>query len=509
MVALVAGFVSAGALLGARAARTAAQPELLAWQRQASLDRPVSVVGILREDAAKAASGVAVTVDLTQVDGVAADGGVRLAIAGALAADASSAWRAGREISAVATLREPLDYRDPGVPSDRERLARQGIFLIGSVKSAALAAIVKRGGTLSEAAAALRASVRNSTASAVGRWSLRSAGVVTAILIGDRTGLDAEDERRLQEAGTYHVIAISGGNIALLTLLLVSLGRWLRLPPRATAAASVAILGFYGYAAGLAPSVLRATIAGMIYLAARALDHRGPPLNALAVAAALSAAASPLAILDAGFVLSFGATAAIVIAASRIVPATPAKRETAIAACDGPRSTHRDDRARRRHAVRRDRARSRRCAPLRPRQPRRSPAQLHRRAADVGDPGCRPGGGRRDAAVVPARGRLWLDRPCEHGRTAEVRRPRRRRTLAGHRSSASLTCGDRAAGTRHGRACSWPGAPACGVSLSRQPPPRRSCCCSAPARRAPRRWRRRPAAGRGSSSSTSDRVTRR
>src|SRR6185436_17596147 len=131
-------------------------------------------------------------------------------------------------------------------------------------------------------------------------WSSRSAGVVTAILIGDRGGLDAEDERRLQEAGTYHVIAILGGN----TALLAALGRLLRLPPRATATASVAILGFYGYAAGLAPSVLRATIAGMIYLAARALDHRGPPLNALAVAAALSAVASPLTILDAGFVLS-------------------------------------------------------------------------------------------------------------------------------------------------------------------------------------------------------------
>jgi predicted membrane metal-binding protein len=40
---------------------------------------------------------------------------------------------------------------------------------------------------------------------------------------------------------------------------------------------AIALLAFYGYAAGLAPSVLRATIAGMVYLAARAADHRGPP----------------------------------------------------------------------------------------------------------------------------------------------------------------------------------------------------------------------------------------
>ena len=36
---------------------------------------------------------------------------------------------------------------------------------------------------------------------------------VTAVLIGDRTGLPDEIRTRLQAAGTYHVIAISGGNI--------------------------------------------------------------------------------------------------------------------------------------------------------------------------------------------------------------------------------------------------------------------------------------------------------
>ena len=44
----------------------------------------------------------------------------------------------------------------------------------------------------------------------------RAAAIVTAILIGDRAGLDDRVERDLQEAGTYHVIAISGGNIAIL-----------------------------------------------------------------------------------------------------------------------------------------------------------------------------------------------------------------------------------------------------------------------------------------------------
>jgi len=279
VVATIGGCLSAGAALGARAARASASPSILNWFDGArSHDAPVRMTGVLREDAtprpgsgqasrsgsspAGSAGAVSVTVDTLEVDGRPVDGGVRVTIAGALADGVRQDWRAGRTVAMTLTLREPLDYRDPGVPSDRARLAQQGIALLGSVKSAALTAITGRGGWLSEAAAALRAWVRAETRASVGRWSARSAGVVTAILIGDRSGLDPEDERRLQEAGTYHVIAISGGNIALLTALLVGIGRTARLPGRATAVASIGLLAFYGYAAGLAPSVLRATLAG-------------------------------------------------------------------------------------------------------------------------------------------------------------------------------------------------------------------------------------------------------
>ncbi len=46
--------------------------------------------------------------------------------------------------------------------------------------------------------------------------------MAVAILIGDRGSLDPDVEQRLQEAGTYHVIAISGGNIAILAALILA-----------------------------------------------------------------------------------------------------------------------------------------------------------------------------------------------------------------------------------------------------------------------------------------------
>jgi competence protein ComEC len=259
VAATVAACFSIGATAGARAAIAAENPPLLAWFHNAAPhDGPLRLTAVLRADATPTPAGIGVTAEAREIEGQPVEGGVRLAVAGGQAGSLLAEWRAGRTVSMSVTLREPLDYRDPGVPSDRARLARQGIVLLGSVKSAALTSVTARGGRLSELAAALRAWVRAGTAVSVGRWSPRSAGVVTAILIGDRSGLDAEDERRLQEAGTYHVIAISGGNIALLTALLVGAGRAARLPLRAAAAASMGLLAFYGYAAGLAPSVLRA-----------------------------------------------------------------------------------------------------------------------------------------------------------------------------------------------------------------------------------------------------------
>jgi competence protein ComEC len=148
--------------------------------------------------------------------------------------------------------------------------------------------------------------------------SARSNAIAAAILIGDRSGLDEEDERRLQEAGTYHVIAISGGNIAILTAILMVLFRFAGLRDDVSAGLTIAGLLFYGEVASGGASVSRAVTAACLFLGGRMLDHRGPALNTLAVAAAGALAVWPLAAFDGGFILSFGATLGILLGASRV-----------------------------------------------------------------------------------------------------------------------------------------------------------------------------------------------
>ncbi len=84
---------------------------------------------------------------------------------------------------------------------------------------------------------------------------------------------------------------------------------------------TIVALIVYGQIASGGASVSRAVTAACVYLGGRMLDQRGPPLNALAVAALAGLAASPLAAFDGGFILSFGATLGILVGVPRLTRA--------------------------------------------------------------------------------------------------------------------------------------------------------------------------------------------
>ena len=183
------------------------------------------------------------------------------------------------------------------------------------------------GTRLEGALASTRAAVRRAVASSVGPWSARSAAVVSAILIGDRAGLDADVERRLQEAGTYHVIAISGGNIAILAGLCIFLLRPFRVGPRSSA------LLRHRHADGVCLRGGRRIVGRPRHAHGRdlfralssAITGRFRPTSA-ALTAAILFCADPLQVVDAGFALTFGATLGILVGMSTVAADCPCRR---------------------------------------------------------------------------------------------------------------------------------------------------------------------------------------
>lgn len=330
-VLICIGFVAAGAALGHDADSAARHQQLRAdFERHTSPAQHqlfLKVEGRLRSDALTGPSGVTldVLIDRLALDGSvrATSGGALISVGGQPASDRILQWRAGRRVALPATLRAPTKYLDPGAADMERQSAWRGIALVGSVKSDRLVDVMARGTPFAELLASTRAAIRRAVESTVGLWSTRSAAVVSAILIGDRAGLDDGVERRLQEAGTYHVIAISGGNIAILAGLSMFVLRLCRLGPRTTALAIICMLTLYALIVEGGSSVGRATLMAVIYLLVQVFDHRTPPINVAALTGALLFCAYPLQAVDAGFALTFGATLGILSGIPRLAGVLP------------------------------------------------------------------------------------------------------------------------------------------------------------------------------------------
>ena len=329
----VLGLSVAGAALAARARDRALDPRL-----RAHLDRefggfrldtpgpegrhaPVLTRLRLTEDAALAEDAVLLRASVRAIllSGTwqsVPDEGVRVTVGGVEARDRLADWIAGRTLTAPVTFRRPARYLNAGVADFERDAALDGTALGGTIKSALLVQVDGRATMVEEASAAVRAYVRRRVSRWVTPYDAVAGAIVVAVLIGDRTGLPDDVRVRLQTAGIYHVIAISGGNIAILAGLVLALLMLAGVQGRPAALVTIVVLALYSQVVVAGPSVWRATLMAMLYMAARAMDLRSPPWHALAVAAALMVIVHPLDVRDPGFVLTFGATGALLAGAA-------------------------------------------------------------------------------------------------------------------------------------------------------------------------------------------------
>jgi len=289
---------------------------------------PILARAVLIEDASPREGYVSLRVDVTALRLMDAwhpvEGGVIVSVGGAAPRDRVLEWRAGRTIEAPMVFRRPARFLNDGVPDFEEAAARDGIALFGSIKSARLVQLVSHAGPIDELAADIRAHVRTALAAWVGPHSPVSEAIAAAVLIGDRTGVPDETRDALQAAGTYHVIAISGGNIAILAAGACALLALVGIRGRPGALLTIAVLIAFATVVTAGPSVWRATVMAIAYFVARVVDQRTPVWQAMAVAVAIILVTRPLDLADPGFLMTFGATAALIEGARRGVALLPA-----------------------------------------------------------------------------------------------------------------------------------------------------------------------------------------
>jgi len=332
-VALVAAFTCCGFVLGSHARQESIETPLrLVLDRElhgfrvgaAELpekNRPIPTRLLLTEDASvedNFATLRARVLALRPNDvWVATEGGAVLSVGGRASQTQFTQWRRGRILEAPVMFRRPARFLNDGVPDFERDAALDGISLLGTIKSGLLVDVCHRATVIGELAADIRAHVRHVVADRVGPHGALSAAIVDAVLLGDRTGLPDDTRSRLQIAGTYHVVAISGGNIAILAAVMIVAFVPFGIAGRPVAALTLVCLVAYALVVTSGPSVWRATLVAVVYLLARLFDHRTVPWQACAVAGALLAVGEPLDVRNAGFLLTFGATAALLVAVGR------------------------------------------------------------------------------------------------------------------------------------------------------------------------------------------------
>ena len=148
-----------------------------------------------------------------------------------------------------------------------------------------------------------------------------SAGVVSTMVLGQRSELDRALRQSYASAGVMHVLAVSGLHVGMVFGLLYFLFRYLqrKLWHRYVWLVLVLlILWAYAWLTGLAPSALRATIMFSIIAIGTAVRRKGNIYNSIAFSAFVLLLWNPLFLKQLGFQLSYLAVTGIVYLQPRI-----------------------------------------------------------------------------------------------------------------------------------------------------------------------------------------------
>lgn len=139
----------------------------------------------------------------------------------------------------------------------------------------------------------------------------QEAGVVCAMLLGEKSLLAAETKELYRRSGIAHILAISGLHISILGAAVCGMMRKGGISYAVCAAVSISLLLLFGMMTGMGLSTVRAVVMFGIYLGAACCGRAYDSMNALAVAAAWILWQNPRSLFLAGFQFSFAAVAGV------------------------------------------------------------------------------------------------------------------------------------------------------------------------------------------------------
>ena len=141
----------------------------------------------------------------------------------------------------------------------------------------------------------------------------KNGALLSAMLLGDKSEMDAEIKELYQKAGIGHILAISGLHISFIGLGIYKFIRKTGLGFWPSGLLAIGTLTLYAFMIGFSVSVFRAFLMLLLRIVADICGRVYDMLTALMLAAALTVFYQPLYLTDVGFWMSYGAILGILL----------------------------------------------------------------------------------------------------------------------------------------------------------------------------------------------------
>lgn len=139
----------------------------------------------------------------------------------------------------------------------------------------------------------------------------REAGILSAMLLGEKSLLDADVKSLYQGSGISHILAISGLHISILCTLLYQFMVFLGVPRPCPFLVTTVFMVCYGIMTGFGIATSRAVYMMFLMLLAKEAGRSYDALTAMAFSAVMILLQKPYALFSCSFLLSYGAMAGV------------------------------------------------------------------------------------------------------------------------------------------------------------------------------------------------------
>jgi competence protein ComEC len=190
-------------------------------------------------------------------------------------------------------------------------LDRQGVLLILRVSSPA--DVVSLGKNSGSVIKRISLRIKSKMQALIARHTSKlTASIIQAMVLGEKRDIPWFVSQAMMQAGTIHILVVSGFNVGIVAYLIILCLKVARVPKKIRIVLAMPLVILYCFVTGASVPVARATIMALVFMVGALLRREPDIYNSLSIAVLLVLLMNPRQLFDIGFQLSFTSVICII-----------------------------------------------------------------------------------------------------------------------------------------------------------------------------------------------------